>query len=276
MSIATNEPAQPVHLPSLPGRLRPFVRLALVGGVVLLLDAATARLSEHGLLLPASIVTVARILSASVIFRYPLAGFVFALEVDKWDWFWLGMPDLSDADHAWYQEWDKVMDLVTLGAAAATTFYWRDHLARNLALGTFALRLVGVAAFTMTQHRWLLIAFPNLFESIYLLYMIFRVLTGQHQLLHSRASAAVVMLALLIPKLGQEYFLHHLEQRPWHIYHLLPWPTLNAWLWGGLLYALPLAALVVLVWCSHGRATSRDPEVQLEAPALFGDQPGAS
>lgn len=276
MSTATDDSASSVQVPPLPGRWRPFARLALVAGVVFALDALTARLSAHGLALPASIVTVARILAAGAIFRYPLAGFVFALEVDKWDWFWLGMPDLSDADHAWYQAWDKVMDLVTLGAAAATTFYWRDHLARNLALGSFAFRLVGVAAFTFTQHRWLLIAFPNIFESIYLLYMIFRVLTGQHQLLHSRATAVAVFIALLIPKLVQEYFLHHLEQRPWHIYQVLPWPMLNAWLWGGMLYALPLAALVVLVLRSDGRATSRDPEVQAEAPALFGDQPGTS
>jgi hypothetical protein len=254
MGIATNDSALPAELPPLPGRLRPFVRLALVGALVLALDGLTAQLSDRGVVLPASIVTVVRILAAGVIFRYPLAG----------------------VDQAWYQEWDKVLDLVTLGAAAATTLSWRDHLARNLALGAFAFRLVGVAAFTMTHERWILIAFPNLFESIYLLYMIFRVLTGQHQLLQSRTAAAVVVAALLIPKLAQEYFLHHLEQRPWHIYHVLPWPTINAWFWGGLLYALPLAALVVLVVRSHGRATSRDPEVQPEAPALPGEQPGRS
>jgi len=262
-----------LHLPlalSTPGRLRPFLRLALVGLVVFAADALTESMSHRGLVLSAWIVTAIRVVSASVILRYPLAGFVFALEVDKWDWFWLGMPDLGDAGQTWYQEWDKVLDLVTLGAAAYVASRWVDPLARRIAIGMFVYRVIGVALFSATQERWLLIVFPNVFETMFLLYLIFRVLTGRTEMIPDRGTATLVMLALLLPKVGQEVFLHGLEARPWHMWRLLPWPHADAWLWGIALYALPLAALVMLVWTSEGRATRRDPETHLEAPGLPG------
>ncbi|MGE3855556.1 MAG: hypothetical protein AB7G21_01215 [Dehalococcoidia bacterium] len=257
------------HLPlalSTAGRLRPFVRLLLVALIVVAADAATGWMSGHGVVVSAWVVTVARVLSAAVILRYPLAGFVFALEVDKWDWFWLGMPDLSSEDHAWYQQWDKIMDLVSLAAAAFVAWRWVDPIARGLALGMFAYRVVGVALFSVTHERWLLIAFPNVFETMFLLYLIFRVLSGRTEMLHNRATAGLVAVALLIPKVGAEVFLHALESRPWRMWELLPWPGLDAWLWGIALYALPFAVLVLLVTLSEGRATRRDPETHLEAP----------
>lgn len=260
----------PTHLPlalSTAGRLRPFLRLAAVAVVVLVADALTGTMSKQDVALSAWVVTVARIASAALILRYPLAGFVFALEVDKWDWFWLGMPDLSSADHAWYQEWDKLLDLVVLAAAAAVAWRWVDPLARRVALAMFAYRVIGVALFTVTHERWLLIVFPNVFETMFLLYLVFRVLTGRTEMLHNGVTAAIVAVALLVPKMGTEVFLHALESRPWKMWQLLPWPGLDAWLWGGALYALPLATLVLLVHASEGRATRRDPETHLEAPA---------
>ena len=41
--------------------------------------------------------------------------------------------------------------------------------------------------------------------------------------------------------------------------------VLDAWIWGGLLYFLPLLALVMLVTRAHGRATHGDPEAQVSA-----------
>jgi hypothetical protein len=249
-----------------PARVRPIVRLIAVGAIVLAADAATGWMSSHGLTMSAWVVTVARIASAGVVLRYPLAGFVLALEVDKWDWFWLGMPNLGDEDRAWYQEWDKILDLVTLAAAAFVATKWVDPIARTLALGMFAYRLVGVALFTVTHERWLLIAFPNAFETMFLLYLIFRVLTGRTEMIPDRRTAALVALAVVIPKVGQEFFLHGIEQRPWHMMRLLPWEGFDAWLWGLGLYALPIIALILLVATSEGRATRRDPETHIEAP----------
>ncbi len=233
---------------------------------MILADVATEAMTSRGFVLSAWVVTLLRIASAGVILRYPLAGFVLALEVDKWDWFWLGMTNLGDADRAWYQEWDKILDLVSLGAAAFVASRWVDPIAKRLALAMFAYRLVGVALFTLTGARWLLIAFPNVFETMFLLYLVFRVLSGRTEMLPDWRTAILVALALLVPKVGQEVFLHALEQRPWHMMRLLPSQRADAWLWGFGLYALPLAALVKLIWTSEGHVTRRDPETHLAAP----------
>lgn len=249
-----------------PARVRPLARLIAVGAIVLAADAITGAMSADGVTLSAWVITAIRIASAGVVLRYPLAGFVLALEIDKWDWFWLGMPNLGDEDKAWYQEWDKILDLVTLAAAAFVATKWVDPIARALALGMFAYRLVGVGLFTATHERWLLIAFPNAFETMFLLYLVFRVLTGRTEMIPDRLTAGLVALAVVIPKVGQEVFLHGLEQRPWHMMRLLPWEGFDAWLWGLGLYALPITALVLLVATSEGRATRRDPETHIEAP----------
>ena len=246
-------------------RLRPFARLALVGLLVLMADQATEWLGKQGLVLPTPVVTAFRIAAAATILRYPLAGFVLAVEVDKWDWYWLGMPAADDVAHVAYQSWDKIMDLVMLTAAAVVTLRWEDRRAKFLALGTYALRVLGVAAFALTGQRWLLIAFPNVFESVFLLYVIFHVLSRRTEMLTSRSATVLVALALLIPKVAQEVFLHALETRPWKIWHILPWPPVDAWMWGALMFAPPLTALVVLVWTAHGRPTKEDPELEVSA-----------
>lgn len=250
-----------------PDRVRPFLRLVVVALIVVAADTATAQLSRRGGTFDFEPVTVLRILSALTILRYPLAGFVLSLEVDKWDWFWLGMGDQSPAAQEVYQHWDKSVDLICLGIAAIVVLKWPDTRAKVLALGSFAWRSIGLAVYFATDQRWLLIIFPNVFESIFLLYLIFRVLSGHQRMLYSRKAMVLVTLALLIPKVATEIFLHLLNDRPWNRYQLMSGDLsiLDAWIWGGLLYFLPLFALVMLVTHAHGRATHGDPEAQVSA-----------
>ncbi len=66
-----------------------------------------------------------------------------------------------------------------------------------------------------TAERWILIFFfPNVFESMFLLYLIFRVLSGNQRMLYSRTAMVLVTLALFIPKVATEIFLHMLNDRP--------------------------------------------------------------
>jgi hypothetical protein len=238
--------------------------LAAVAAIVLVVDAVTGRLTERGGAVDAWIVTAARIASSLLVLRFPLAGFVFALEVDKWDWFWLDAGSRSEQDQALYQRWDKGMDLVTLGAAAFVTLHWRDALARNLALAMFAWRALGTVAFIVTGQSWLLIAFPNVFESMYLFYMVFTVLSGQTLMLTSKRVALVASMAVMLPKMAVEVFLHAFDDRPWTMFDLsFPGPLSEAILWGAAMYAIPLVTLVVLVLRAHGRPTRGDPEEQV-------------
>lgn len=251
----------------IPARFRPFVRLVVVAVLVMVADFATSHLVRQGATFDFPAVTVVRLVASLLILRYPLAGFVVSLEVDKWDWFWLGMADRSAADQDLYQSWDKSVDLICLAIALIVVLQWPDRRARWLALGTFAWRTAGVVAAIMLGHRWLLIVFPNVFESIYLTYMIFRVLSGHQQMLHSVKATALVGLALLIPKVSAEVFLHAFNDRPWHMFSVLPggFSFLDAWLWGLALYALPLVVLVISMQHAEGRATRGDPEAQVSA-----------
>ena len=250
----------------IPQRWQPFLRLAAVAAIVLFVDRVTGYLTDRGGTVDPWIVTAARVASSLLVLRFPLAGFIFALEVDKWDWYWLDAGSRSEQDQALYQRWDKGMDLFTLGAAAFVTLRWRDALARTLALAMFGWRAIGTVAFIVTGQSWLLIAFPNVFESMYLFYMIFCVLSGQHQMLTTKLTALLVSMAVMLPKMAVEVFLHFFDDRPWTMFDWsLPGPFSPAVLWGAAMYAIPLIALVVTVLRAHGRPTRGDPEEQVSA-----------
>ena len=163
----------------IPARARPFLRLVAVALVVVVADAdadanadadaATSQLSRRGGALDFPIVTAMRLLSAATVLKYPLAGFVFALEVDKWDWFWLGMPDQTPEMQEIYQHWDKTVDVICLGIAAVVVLHWPDMRARLIAMTAFSWRVLGLLVYFLTDQRWLLIFFPNVFESVFLL-----------------------------------------------------------------------------------------------------------
>ncbi len=67
----------------IPARARPFLRLAAVALLVVAADAATYQLVHRGGTFEFPLVTAVRLLSAATVLKYPLAGFVFALKVDK-------------------------------------------------------------------------------------------------------------------------------------------------------------------------------------------------
>lgn len=250
-----------------PARARPFVRLAVVSLLVLLGNTATAQFIQRDATWSMPFVTVVRLVASLPILRYPLPGFILSFEVDKWDWFWLGMGEKSaDAQEA-YQHWDKAVDLACLAIAGIVVVTWPDARARVLALGALAWRAIGVVAYFASDQRWLLAIFPNVFESIFLLYVVFRLLTGHQRMLESRKAMVLVSIALLAPKVTMETFLHVLNERPWDRFELISgdFSFLDAWIWGAALYLLPVIALVVLTAQAHGRATHGDPEGEVSA-----------
>ena len=241
----------------------PFLRLALIVVAVLIGDAATERISTRGATIDPLVVTGIRFATSTTVLLFPLAGSVLALEADKWDWFWLGMGSEPDQVQAIYQHWDKAADLVYLGLAAVVLARWPDRYLRRLALSTFFLRAFGVAMFFATDWPWLLLVFPNVFETVVLLAVLFRVLTGHVRMLESSREAVLVFLALLVPKMGEEYFLHILNDRPWHRWSLPMPDAIEPWFWGFAMYGVPLIALLYLMGTAEGRATKGDPEEEM-------------
>ncbi len=159
------------------------------------------------------IVIVLRMVMPLLILKRPLAGGIIAMLLDALDvviveWFGTG----GMGPH--YQNTDKALDLYYLGLEAWVARSWTARIPRLTAIGLFLYRLVGVILFELTGARWMLFAFPNLFEHWFLFYLLRnRFFTGLT--LDTWRQAITWLVILYIPKLGQEYLLHVAEAQPW-------------------------------------------------------------
>jgi len=201
--------------PGAPPASHLLFRAVLLVSVVFVGDRITVSMEHRGWILGRDAVIAVRLLTALPVLRFPLEGMVVAMEVDKWDWYWLSTGTQPEASQTLYQEWDKALDLFPLALALVAARAWDDPTMRRLLAATFALRVVGVAAFLATQQRWLMVAFPNVVENLFLIWVVFRLLAGRDRLVEGRRTLAAVFGIALAPKLAAEYFLHYIERRPW-------------------------------------------------------------
>ncbi len=155
-----------------------------------------------------------RVLGPLTILRWPLAGALFAFSVDAVD---VIIVDAIGSNAVWderYAEIDKVLDTYYLALEAFVAWHWSNAWARWPAIGLFADRLVGAVAYEVTGARWLLFAFPNLFENWWL-YCVVVARVWPTLAPRSPRSTAVILAVLLIPKFVQEYYLHIVQVHPW-------------------------------------------------------------
>jgi hypothetical protein len=136
------------------------------------------------------------------VLRWPFAGAILAILVDFSDLF---LWNLFDLDFAYYQAFDKWIDLVYMVTFLVVTLRWTG-LERNVGLGLFAFRMVGFALFEVFQSRSLLLAFPNVFEFWFVFVAGRDLFRPSYRLTKTRA--AVWLAVLLLAKLGQEFVLH--------------------------------------------------------------------
>ncbi len=157
--------------------------------------------------------TVFRFLVPLTIFRFPLLGGLAAIGADALDWHIL-QPTTAE-DYQRYQSWDKLLDLYYLTIEAYVASRFTNMLIRRISVLLFFYRLVGVLLFELLQFRFLLVIFPNLFESFYLFYLGYKKITKK-ELRFSLYGVLLLFLALLLPKVGQEYSQHILNEAPWY------------------------------------------------------------
>jgi hypothetical protein len=112
------------------------------------------------------VIAAVRIAGSILVLRWPLAGGILAVLVDLSDLLLMNVLDLGGV--ADYQRLDKVLDLVYMGAFLAVTLRWTGP-DRWVGVGLFVYRLVGVVAFELTGDRALMLLFPNVFETWFLL-----------------------------------------------------------------------------------------------------------
>lgn len=111
-------------------------------------------------------------------------------------------------DLAGYEQYDKALDIYYLAIAYTSTLRnWADPTAFAIARFLFYYRLVGTLLFEFADSGWLLLAFPNTFEYVFLAYELIRTRWSPRRL-SRRTLIALAAGIWIVIELPQEYWLH--------------------------------------------------------------------
>ncbi len=141
--------------------------------------------------------------------RYPLPAMIASLVLDAVDQTIYQTFTTLNLDG--YESYDKALDIYYLAIAYVSTFRnWANLSAFQTARFLWYYRLVGVAAFEISQWRPLLLVFPNTFEYFFDFYE--AACTRWNPLrLTTRAVIGAAAFIWIFIKLPQEYWLHVAE-----------------------------------------------------------------
>ncbi len=195
------------------------------------------------------ILTLLRIVVPFSILRWPLFGILLSSFLDLNDYFYLSQ---SGIDMSNYQTWDKLLDTLYLAIAAYTCFSWKEVFAKKVAIFSFLYRFVGVFLEIAFNNRSLLFLFPNFFENFFIFCLVYKKFRKE-DLFINRKVTTIVILAILLPKLLQEYSMHLVQTPPTQIFDLSKLPTIGNYLPRPqeiyaqviMFFALPV---IVLIW----------------------------
>lgn len=197
-------------------------------------------------------IIVLRLTVPLLIVRFPMTGLLLSAAFDVIDYSIFGT-------HSWYQQLDKLLDLyyLTFCLYVALT-RWRDPIARHLAVGLYSLRALGVGVLLAGAPEWSLVFFPNVFEMLFGFYTLYHFWSGNDRLFVRLRDCAIVVGALLLPKLLQEYSLHvaPFARSPFNTAPL-PENLLGVIMW----LAAPL--MILRYFAAHRRIATRAPAVSL-------------
>ena len=153
--------------------------------------------------LEALVIAIVRVAGSLPVLRWAFAGAIIAVLIDFSDLFMMNLLSLGGLPN--YQAFDKWLDLVYMATFLVVALRWRG-VARDVAIGLFAFRIVGVAVFELVQWRGILPFFPNLFEFWVIFVAGLKHYKPQYTL---TAPRAILWLApILVLKEFQEYALH--------------------------------------------------------------------
>lgn len=209
-----------------------------------------AAVSTHDAIVLIAVVG-ARLVVPLFVFRYPLPAILTAMVIDAADQ--SIFQQATHLDLSRYQSYDKALDVYYLAIAyTATMRNWPALFTFQVSAFLWYYRLAGVAAFELTQARWLLLVFPNTFEYFFDAIEVIRVRWDPGRL----ARRTIVLIAAgiwIFVKLPQEWWIHVaqldttdlIKERLLGVPADTPWRTAfaeNRWAYGVVL------ALALLVW----------------------------
>lgn len=201
-------------------------------------------------------VIASRFLVPLLIPLWPLPAMIAALIIDAVDQT-VFQALAPGADLAWYQGYDKALDIYYLGIAYLSTLRnWTNASAFQVSRFLYYYRLVGATLFEATGLRWLLLVFPNTFEYFFDTIEAIRTRWDPR-----RVSAGLVLgiaaFIWIVIKLPQEWWIHIaqldvtdvVQERIFGVSAGTSWAdtfAANWWIVIGFVVAVVLA--VVLAW----------------------------
>ena len=166
-----------------------------------LLPATTANL--HHVTTEEIVIALVRVAGAIPVLRWALAGALIAIAVDLSDLFQMNLLDLGGVRN--YQALDKWLDLSYMGTFLIVALRWTGP-ARAVAIALFAFRMIGFAMFEATGNRWVLLAFPNVFEFWFVFVAALRHYWPAYQ--PTMARSLIWLVPIVALKEVHEYVLH--------------------------------------------------------------------
>ncbi|MEU8238143.1 hypothetical protein AB0C07_07860 [Actinoplanes missouriensis] len=150
-------------------------------------------------------VVAARFLLPLAIPYFPLPAVIACLVLDGVD---QTIFQTFGYDPPGYQSYDKAMDVYYLAIAYLSTLRnWTSEAAFRISRFLFFYRLVGALIFELTQARWLLLVFPNVFEYFFIGYETIRSRWSPVTLLTTWWLSLAGIIWVVV-KLPQEWWLH--------------------------------------------------------------------
>jgi hypothetical protein len=153
-----------------------------------------------------AVVVLARFGIPLLIPRFPLPAIVAAMILDAADQ--SIFQSFTDLNLDGYQSYDKALDVYYLAIAYISTLRnWGNVHGYGAARFLWYYRLVGVAAFELSQWRPLLLIFPNTFEYFFDWFEAVRTRWNPMRLTNRHVLGAAAFIWIFI-KLPQEYWIH--------------------------------------------------------------------
>lgn len=155
--------------------------------------------------MPWIVVGLIRVVVPLLIVWFPLVGSLLGIMADNLDVVLLDAQGVTD--FSLYNVVDKGLDTYMYAIQAVTMYWWVNKKARTIGWVLFAYRLVGVIIYELIQWRPLLMIFPNVFETYFIVYLMCLALFKKDFVTSTR-STVIFLLLLIIPKIYQEYLFH--------------------------------------------------------------------
>ncbi len=153
--------------------------------------------------LEVAVIALVRIIGSLPVLRWAFAGAVLAILVDLSDLFMMNLLDLGGVPN--YQVMDKWLDQVYLALFLLVALRW-PPVPAAVALPLYLFRLAGFAVYEVTETRWVLLAFPNVFEFWFLAVAAQRLWWPGFR--YRLGSTALLLVAVTLAKFGHEWVVH--------------------------------------------------------------------